>query len=135
MLVAQREACAACIAGQRHQGWVEAGEIYDDGGFSGGNMERPAMQRLPDLDAAVVDCVQGQLRRTGSPTVGLTINKRRCVRWSSGSMSMTIAPTLSLTRDPYVLANLWAISASNNSATSTLSAEAIRSRTRTVGLP
>ena len=59
MLVAQREACAACIAGQRHQGWVEAGEIYDDGGFSGGNMERPAMQRLPDLDAAVVDCVQG----------------------------------------------------------------------------
>jgi site-specific DNA recombinase len=45
-LDAQREACAAFIASQRHEGWIEVSEIYDDGGFSGGNMERPAMQQL-----------------------------------------------------------------------------------------
>ena len=45
-LAAQREACDAYIRSQRHEGWVGARTPYDDGGFSGGNMERPALQRL-----------------------------------------------------------------------------------------
>jgi hypothetical protein len=40
-LDAQREACEAYIRSQRHEGWHAIGSHYDDGGFSGGNMERP----------------------------------------------------------------------------------------------
>jgi site-specific DNA recombinase len=57
-LDAQREACAAYIASQRHEGWVETSELYDDGGFSGGNMERPAMQQLmADVQAGKVNVI------------------------------------------------------------------------------
>lgn len=50
-LDAQREACAAYIASQKHEGWVLLPECYDDGGISGGTMERPALQRLlNDID-------------------------------------------------------------------------------------
>ncbi|WP_293945086.1 recombinase family protein [Sphingomonas sp.] len=45
-LDAQREACAAYILSQRHEGWTELPDIYDDGGYSGGNMERPALKAL-----------------------------------------------------------------------------------------
>jgi len=51
-LDAQYEACAAYVASQRHEGWTLARERYDDGGFSGGSMERPALQRLLDDVAA-----------------------------------------------------------------------------------
>lgn len=47
-LDAQHEACGAYIASQRHEGWVPDKTRYDDGGVSGGTLERPAMQRLLD---------------------------------------------------------------------------------------
>ena len=45
-LQAQREACEAYITSQKHEGWHAIGAHYDDGGFSGGSMERPALQKL-----------------------------------------------------------------------------------------
>ena len=55
-LDAQREACAAYIASQKHEGWVLLPEAYDDGGLSGGSLERPALQRLlEDIRAGRVD--------------------------------------------------------------------------------
>ena len=46
-LDAQREACAAFILSQKHEGWTVLPTLYDDGGFSGGTMERPALQAAP----------------------------------------------------------------------------------------
>src|SRR5260370_9524982 len=57
-LAAQREACEAFIRSQRNEGWVLAKTRYDDGGFSGGNMERPALQDLlADIRAGRIDIV------------------------------------------------------------------------------
>lgn len=55
-LHAQREACAAYIASQKHEGWVMLPDAYDDGGLSGGSLERPALKRLlDDMQAGRVD--------------------------------------------------------------------------------
>jgi len=55
-LQAQREACDAYIASQRHEGWHAITTPYDDGGFSGGNMNRPALkQLLEDIAAGLID--------------------------------------------------------------------------------
>lgn len=57
-LDAQYEACAAYALSQQHEGWVVVKERYDDGGFSGGNMHRPALQRLlADIASDKIDIV------------------------------------------------------------------------------
>src|SRR6201987_1370287 len=57
-VAAQREACEAYIRSQQHEGWVLTRTRYDDGGVSGGNMERPALQGLlADLRAGRVNIV------------------------------------------------------------------------------
>ena len=57
-LDAQREACEGYIASQKAEGWVLVRDRYDDGGFSGGNLERPALKKLlADIEAGLVDVV------------------------------------------------------------------------------
>ena len=55
---AQRDAGHAYIASQRAEGWIPVQDDYDDGGFSGGSMDRPALRRLiQDIEAGMVDIV------------------------------------------------------------------------------
>ena len=57
-LDAQHEAAEAFIKSQKHAGWTLLPSRYDDGGYSGGSLERPALQRLlEDIDHARLDCV------------------------------------------------------------------------------
>jgi site-specific DNA recombinase len=57
-LHAQREAGEAYIKSQKHLGWALVSTHYDDGGFTGGNLDRPALQQLlEDVDAHRIDCV------------------------------------------------------------------------------
>ncbi len=57
-LDAQREACEAYIASQRAEGWVLVRDRYDDGGVSGGTLERPALKRLlADIEEGLVDVI------------------------------------------------------------------------------
>src|SRR5260370_2591464 len=68
-LEAQREAAEAYIRSQLHAGWIALAERYDDGGYTGANLERPALRRLlADIAAGRIDCVKGykvrRLRRS-----------------------------------------------------------------------
>ena len=57
-LHAQRESCEAYIESQRQEGWILVPDRYDDGGISGGTLERPALKRLiRDIECGVVDVV------------------------------------------------------------------------------
>ena len=57
-LYAQRLSAENYIASQEHEGWVLDPTFYDDGGFSGGTLERPAIQRLfQDIREDKIDCV------------------------------------------------------------------------------
>ena len=57
-LDARREACEAYVASQKSEGWITLAQMYDDGGISGGTMERPALQRLlVDVGAGLIDTV------------------------------------------------------------------------------
>ena len=57
-LQAQREACEAYIVSQKHEGWKALTTAYDDGAYSGGTMDRPALQRLlADIATEKIDIV------------------------------------------------------------------------------
>jgi site-specific DNA recombinase len=57
-LDAQREACEAYIISQKSEGWITSSEYYDDGGFSGGSLERPALNKLlEDIQAGKINIV------------------------------------------------------------------------------
>lgn len=57
-LEAQRDSALAFIASQRHEGWIATDDGYNDGGFSGGNTNRPALKRLmADIEAGRIDVI------------------------------------------------------------------------------
>lgn len=57
-LDAQREACESYVASQRHEGWILVPIRYDDGDFSGGNIDRPGLKfLLSDVEAGIVDVI------------------------------------------------------------------------------
>ena len=57
-LDAQRDACEAYVASQRAEGWVAVPDRYDDGGYSGGTLERPTLKRLlADVERGLIDVV------------------------------------------------------------------------------
>lgn len=57
-LDAQRESCLSYIKSQKSEGWIALSEYYDDGGYSGGNLERPALKRLmDDIQSGKVDII------------------------------------------------------------------------------
>ena len=77
-LAAQREACEAFIRSQLHEGWASAKHHYDDGAFSGGNLERPALQRLlTDIRAGRIDIVI--VYKGGDPPLGYDASERSLV--------------------------------------------------------
>lgn len=57
-LDAQREACINYVLSQKHEGWTVLPELYDDGGFTGANMDRPALKKLVgDIESDKIDCI------------------------------------------------------------------------------
>jgi hypothetical protein len=75
-LQVQREACEAFINSQRHEGWVCLRTAYDDGGFSGATMARPALDRLlADITAGRIDAARGAeaWNEMGSVTAGRSV--------------------------------------------------------------
>jgi Resolvase, N terminal domain len=66
-LNAQREACAAYVDSQRHEGWLALDDRYDDGGYSGGTLERPALQRLIRTSRPAGSTLSSATRLTGCP--------------------------------------------------------------------
>ncbi len=95
-LQAQREACEAFISSQRHEGWSCLPDLFDDGGLSGGTMERPALQLLlaairgGHVDAVVVHKVDRLTMRLSVRTRTRRSAKLASVRHSSGKGAETI---------------------------------------------
>src|SRR5258705_987773 len=82
-LDAQREACEAYIASQRGEGWIQVADRYDDGGVSGGTLDRPDLKRLlADVEAGKVDIVAVYKGRPTFPFVAGFSQADRAVRAS-----------------------------------------------------
>ena len=80
-LDAQYDASQAYIRSQAHAGWTLLRAKYDDGGFSGGNTDRPALQQLlEDVRAGKVDIIRGLQSRPPDPLVGGFCQACRAVR-------------------------------------------------------
>jgi DNA invertase Pin-like site-specific DNA recombinase len=77
-LHAQREACEADIRSQRHEGWQLVKTAYDDGGFSGGTLNRPGLERLlQDISDKKIDAVVvHKVNRVTLVSHGLCQNRR-----------------------------------------------------------
>jgi len=72
-LDAQYDACQAYIRSQLHAGWSLLRAKYDDGGYSGGNTDRPGLQRLlDDVQAEKIDVIVVYKVEPGYPTAGST---------------------------------------------------------------
>ncbi|MHB9038945.1 MAG: recombinase family protein, partial [Armatimonadota bacterium] len=57
-LDAQREACESYVQSRKHEGWIVLPTDYSDGGFTGANMDRPALQRLlADIETGKIDVI------------------------------------------------------------------------------
>ena len=97
---AQREACEAYVATMKHAGWVCLPEHYSDGGWSGGNTERPALQRLlgdveaGNIDAVVVHRIDRLSRSLLDFTQMLTTFERRGVSFASVTQSFDTASSM-----------------------------------------
>ena len=84
-LDAQYDASQAYIRSQAHAGWTLLRAKYDDGGFSGGNTDRPALQGLlDDVRAGKVDVIVGLQGRPLDPLTGRLRQARRTVRYPQG---------------------------------------------------
>ena len=80
-LHAQREACEAFVRSQAGEGWKLIRTAYDDGGFSGGTMERPALQQLlTHIREGLIDVVVGLQGRSADPRAGRLRPDGRTVR-------------------------------------------------------
>jgi site-specific DNA recombinase len=90
-LDAQREAGEAYIASQKANGWVCLPERYDDGGFSGGNMKRPALQKLlADAEAGLVDViVVYKIDRLSRSIIDFSELSGKLDEWSVSFVSVT----------------------------------------------
>ena len=66
-LDAQREACEAYILSQRHEGWTLVPDRYDDGGYSGGNMERPGLKALLGIGLLLAGFSLRRIRQRWKP--------------------------------------------------------------------
>jgi len=99
-LDAQRDACTAYIATMKHAGWVCVADDYSDGGWSGGNTERPALQRLladieaGKIDAVVVHRVDRLSRSLLDFTQMLTLFERHGVSFASVTQSFDTASSM-----------------------------------------
>ena len=80
-LDAQREACAAFIASQRHEGWRALPALYDDGGYSGGNLDRPALKHRSTIFKPTKSTPSWFTRSIGSPAAW-PISPRSSKRWT-----------------------------------------------------
>jgi hypothetical protein len=68
-LDAQREAGEAFVQSQRREGWIALPELYDDGGFTGANMDRPALTRLlRAVEAGELDCFSSAWHPSNQPS-------------------------------------------------------------------